>query len=286
MVNPIFKYSCINCNFTTNIKQDYNRHILTAKHLKSVKLNDAKLLIDNYFICMCGREYKHNTSLYAHKKKCKFESENIMVPIEISPKMVMDLIKQNNEFKEMIEDQHKQLVKMSETPNIINNTNTTKFNLNIFLNEKCKDAINITDFVESLQMQLKDLDNFGAVGYVQNISNILIKGLKSVDIYKRPIHCSDLKREIMYIKDHNAWEKDKEQTHMTKAIKKIAFGGIKRLPEWENMHPGYTDPDHKNNDKYLKMVDEMMGGATDEDDLKNYNKICKNVMKEIIIGKS
>jgi hypothetical protein len=284
-----FKYSCINCKFITNIKQDYSRHLLTAKHLKIFKSNCQRILINaNNYICICGKEYKHSQSLRAHEKKCKFESENIPIAATTELSSVNELVKQNNEFKEIIIEQHKQLIKMSQTPNVINNnTNNTnnKFNLNIFLNEKCKDAINIMDFVASIQMQLKDLDNFGELGYVKNISNILIRGLKSMDIYKRPIHCSDLKREIMYVKNQNLWEKDVEQTNMTNAIKKIAFGGIKQLPAWENANPGYTDPDHKNNDKYLKMVNEMMGGATDEDDLKNYNKIVRNVIKEVIIDK-
>ena len=168
----------------------------------------------------------------------------------------------------------------------INNTTNNKFNLNFFLNEQCKDALNITDFINSLQMQLKDLENFGTLGYVQNISKIFIKGLKSLDICKRPIHCSDLKREILYVKDQNAWEKDKEQSNMTSAIKKIAHKNIKQIPEWENANPTFMDIDDKKNDQYMKMVDQVMGGATTEDDINNYNKIIKNVIKEVVVDKN
>jgi hypothetical protein len=295
MIENSIKYSCVNCKFESLNKKDYNRHILTAKHIKLVKCKRPKLVTTNgHFICICGKEYKHTQSLRAHEKKCKFESENILVKL---PKVeqsiessMMELIKQNDEFKELLIEQHKQMLQMSQTVTVTNNNNTNntnnnKFNLNIFLNETCKDALNIMDFVSSIQMQLNDLDNFRELGYVKNISNILIRGLKSLDVCKRPIHCSDLKREIMYVKDQNAWEKDKEQTNMTKAIKKIAFNGVKQIPAWETAHPGYTDPDHKNNDKHLKMVFEMMGGLTDEDDLKNYNKIFRNVLKEVVIGK-
>jgi len=298
MIETSIKYSCVNCKFESLNKTDYNRHILTAKHIKLIQPICPKIVTNNgHFICICGKEYKHKQSLFTHEKKCKFESENISVKL---PKVeqsiessMMELIKQNDEFKELLIEQHKQMLQMSQTvtvtnnnnTNNTNNTNNNKFNLNIFLNETCKDALNIMDFVSSIQMQLNDLDNFRELGYVKNISNILIRGLKSLDVCKRPIHCSDLKREIMYVKDQNAWEKDKEQTNMTKAIKKIAFNGVKQIPAWETAHPGYTDPDHKNNDKHLKMVFEMMGGLTDEDDLKNYNKIFRNVLKEVVIGK-
>ena len=302
MLEKSIKYSCMHCKFESINKTDYNRHILTPKHLKLIQPHFSKPVTDEYFICICCKEYKHSRSLNAHKKKCTFKSENISVEsaesvesVE-SPKVIssmessmMEIIKQNAEFKELLIEQNKQMLKMSQTPTVTNNTNNNntnnKFNLNIFLNETCKDALNIMDFVSSLQMQLNDLDNFRELGYVKNISNILIRGLKSLEVCKRPIHCSDLKREVMYVKDQNAWEKDKEQTNMKRAIKKIAFNGIKQLPAWETAHPGYTDPDHKNNDKHLKMMYEMMGGLTDEDDLKNYVKIFRNVLKEVVIGK-
>jgi len=248
-------------------------------------MNDNKQMPKTKYICECGKEYLYNSGLCRHKKSCTFmstEVKSVEMPIApiapiITEPMIMDIIKQNQELQ-------KQILELANKPQIINNS-SSKFNLNFFLNEKCKDALNITDFINSLQMQLKDLENFEVLGYVKNISNIFIRGLKSLDICKRPIHCSDLKREVLYIKDQNAWEKDTEQKNITTAIKKIAHKNVKQIPEWENANPSYIDIDHKKNDQYMKMVDQVMGGATAEEDVSNYNKIIKNVMREIIIEK-
>ena len=286
-------FECEKCTFVCFKQSNYNNHLLTAKH--QMIMNDKKIPKTKY-ICECGKEYLYHSGLSRHKKIC------IFVPIDtninnldqvvmcqeltcqtitcqtITEPMIMDIIKQNQELQ-------KQILELSSKPQIINNS-SSKFNLNFFLNEQCKDALNITDFINSLQMQLKDLENFEALGYVQNISNIFIRGLKSLDICKRPIHCSDLKREVLYIKDQNAWEKDTEQKNITTAIKKIAHKNIKQIPIWENANPTYIDIDNKKNDQHMKIVDQVMGGATVEEDASNYNKIIKNVMKEIIIDKT
>ena len=284
-------FSCNNCGFISNNKKDFNRHLLTAKHIniQNGYKNDIKT-INNDFKCECGKIYLYYSGIWRHKKICKFIDTQIDKMYELSS-IVIDVVKQNQtilvenkEFKELLIEQNKQMIAMSGKT-CVNNT-TNKFNLNFFLNEQCKDALNITDFVNSLQMQLKDLENFGTLGYVQNISKIFIRGLKSLDICKRPIHCSDLKREVLYIKDQNSWEKDKEQSNMTMVIKKIAHKNIKQIPAWESANPSYMDIDDKKNDQYMKMVDEVMGGATTEDDINNYNKIIKNVIKEVVVDKN
>ena len=267
-------FECKKCTFICFKQSNYNNHLLTSKH--QMIMGDNKMPKNKEYICECGKEYLYHSGLCRHKKICEFvpiitNSKNITEP------MIMDIIKQNQELQ-------KQILELSNKPQIINNT-SSKFNLNFFLNEQCKDALNITEFINSLQMQLKDLENFEVLGYVKNISNIFIRGLKSLDICKRPIHCSDLKREVLYIKDQNTWEKDTAQKNITTAIKKIAHKNVRQIPIWEKANPSYTDIDHKKNDQYLKMVNEVMGGATVEEDESNYNKIIKNVMKETIIDK-
>ena len=172
------------------------------------------------------------------------------------------------------------------THNTINSHNKT-FNLQVFLNETCKDAINLTDFVNQIQVSVNDLEETGKLGYAEGISKVFIKNLNDIDINLRPIHCSDSKRETLYIKDDNQWLKDDEQkSNLTKAIKQVANKNIKQINEWQKLHPEYNDPDSKQNDKYMKIVLNSMSGSTKEEADKNYEKIAKNICKEVIIEKS
>ena len=173
------------------------------------------------------------------------------------------------------------------TCNTINNVNSNnKFNLNVYLNETCKDAINITDFVDSLVVSVKDLEETARLGYSEGISKIFLNGLSNLNTHSRPIHCSDSKREILYIKDQDKWEKDEGTNKITKAIKIIAHKNIKMIPEWIKQNPDYDDVNSKTNDKYLKIVFNSMSGSTEEEQQKNISKIISNVARETAIVKS
>jgi len=240
------------------------------------------------FTCSCGNTYKYRQGLNKHKKICEKTVSNV---IDMSNNVILELVKQNQEFKQMIIEQNNKIIELTKDKSIINNNitnNTTnnKFNLQFFLNEQCKDALNIMDFVDSLTLKLTDLENVGKLGYSEGISKIFINGLKQLDVFKRPIHCSDLKRETLYIKDENAWEKENEEKAKIKlAIKQIANKNIKQIPEWQKNNPQSQDTNTKKHDQYMKIVGESMGGFNMQEDEKNYNKIIKNVAKEIIIDK-
>jgi len=266
---------------------------LTRKHKNTDNLlifTDEKTQKIPMFTCECGNEYKHRQSLFNHKKKCVI----IKTPTEESNNVILELLKQNQEFKELIIEQNKQIVDLAgkvgntvnnTTNNNSNNTNNN-FNLQFFLNEQCKDALNIMDFINQLQLNVTDLDMVGRLGYTEGISKLFIRGLKELDLFKRPIHCSDLKREVLYVKDKDAWEKDNnEKKKMKNAIKYIAAKNFKQIHEWQEENPESNDYDTKKHMDYHKIVLHSMGGATAEEDENNYNKIIKNVAKEVTIDK-
>jgi hypothetical protein len=209
----------------------------------------------------------------------------------------MELIKQNQEFKDLIAEQNKLMCEQNKNiveiagkigGNTTNNTtnNTNNFNLQFFLNEQCKDALNIMDFINQLQVKLSDLDMVGRIGYTEGISKIFIRGLKELDVFKRPIHCSDLKRETLYVKDKDSWEKDNDNKNKMKtAIKFIAAKNLKQLNEWKDEHPESDDYDSKKHMEYHNIIINATGGSTIEEDDKNFNKIIKNVAKEAVIDK-
>lgn len=166
---------------------------------------------------------------------------------------------------------------------ITNNSN--HFNLQIYLNETCKDAVNLTDFVDSLQVKLKDLEDTAKIGYSEGVSKIFINGLNELEVNKRPIHCSDAKRETLYIKDKNEWTKDADKVFLTSAIKKVGKKNIQQIFEWQKKYPEYNDPESRQNDKYLKMLCNAMNGSTDDEQEKNMDKIVRNITKEVVIDK-
>ena len=262
-------FYCSNCNFLCNDKWKWGRHIITKKHInynnlsipnieKNTIITDNKVekyinITDNKeYICSCGKKYVHRQSLYQHKQKCMQNNGNK----PIGHDYIIQIIKQNNKLQE-------QLIELSKEKSITNNTNCNiqdnKFNLNFFLNEQCKNALNIKDFVSTLQLQLTDLEKTGDLGFVEGISKIFIKGLKELDVYKRPLHCSDLKRETLYIKDSDKWEKDNSEKDKLKgAIKEIASKNMKQLPEWIGKNPNCYDSSSKTNDKYLNIIGNSM----------------------------
>jgi hypothetical protein len=204
----------------------------------------------------------------------------------------MELIKDNKDMKQIILEQNNtinNLVKNGITNNISTNTNCMNnnktFNLQVFLNETCKDAMNINEFVESIKVQLTDLERVGEVGYVEGISDIITSNLKALDVKMRPVHCTDKKRETIYIKDENKWEKeDDNRTKLRNAIKKVANKNIKLLPQYREKHPDYGNSDSKRSDKYCKMVIEAMGGAGNNDTEKE-DKIIRNISRNIVLEK-
>uniref|UniRef100_A0A6C0CWM0 C2H2-type domain-containing protein n=1 Tax=viral metagenome TaxID=1070528 RepID=A0A6C0CWM0_9ZZZZ len=302
-------FYCEFCDYTCCRKSDFNKHLLTDKHVVSKDGNQLETVeiskSQKVFECGCGKSYKNKSGLWKHKKKCdtKNQQENITIDIEepepteksvpggmdFSSELILELLKQNQEFKELILEQNKQMLEISKDRSVTNNNitqnNHNKFNLNVFLNETCKDALNLSDFLESLILSLTDFENFGPLGYCGGISNILIKGLNKLDISKRPIHCSDLKREVIHIKNNNTWHKDEDKQQMIKAIKAIEHKNIKQMSLWAKANPEYKDPNHKKSDLYTKLIDHSLCDTDKEKALKSYNKIIRAVAKEILVEK-
>jgi regulator of replication initiation timing len=253
---------------------------------------------DKTFSCKCGKEYTTRQGLWKHKKNCATENDiydtnetnYINPPPDESTLKVMfiKVVEQNQaillENQEMRKLLSETIPKIGNTTN--NNTTNNHFNLNFFLNEQCKDALNIMDFINQLQLKTADLDMVGRLGYTEGISKLFIRGLKELDVFKRPIHCSDLKREIVYVKDKDSWEKDNESKNkMKNAIKFIAAKNFKQLNDWKEENPDSDDTDSKKHMDYHQIIINSMGGSTEEEDDSNYNKIIKNVTKEVIIEK-
>jgi len=292
---------CYFCDFSCCKQSDYERHILTRKHKKRSISNDLSMIgneknalyaeNEKKFVCeFCNKSYKDNSGLWRHKKKCK-EEKCEDEDAKKDNDLVLMLLKENQEFKQLIIEQNKQnnemqkqmleLVQKPTTTIHGNNNCNNKFNLNVFLNEKCKDAMNIMDFVDSLKLTLQDLEKTAEVGYVKGITNIIVNGLNQLDVCKRPIHCSDLKRETLYIKDNDAWEKENEEKQkITRAIKHISIKNAKQVGEWTRENKGYNDSSCKKNDKYLKIISEANGGEPEE-----INKIISNVSSKVTIDK-
>jgi hypothetical protein len=287
-------FNCAKCNFITSNKKDFNRHLLTSKHLDASKCYKnaseipEKTPIKNH--CLCGKEYKHESSFYRHKKKCQEINFDNQPNNEITPQLILSVMQQNKELQQILLEQNKTIIeisKNSQVNNTINNNNSNNktFNLQVFLNETCKDAMNIMDFVDSLKIQLSDIESIGELGFVNGISKFIIKNLKALDENMRPVHCSDPKRESLYVKDANVWEKeDPENKKIKKAIKYISHKNICAIPEWKAKYPDCIYSDSKKSDQYNHIVIEAMGGSGDNDDEKA-DKIVKKIAKEVTIGK-
>ena len=287
----INKYTCDICDYSCSKNSDFIKHINTNKHnAHKCSFNAHKTDI---FTCDCGKTYKHRQSLHAHSKKCMSVNN-----VELSNKeIILKLFNDNQDFKQIIIEQGKQLNEQQQTikdlaTKVGNNNNNTqtnsnnKFNLQFFLNETCKDALNINEFVSSIQLHLTDLETTGRVGYVEGISKIILHNLNNMEQYRRPVHCSDGKREIMYIKDNDEWTKeDTEKPLLTRAIKIIANENIKKISEWKHKNPDCTDSDSKKNNVYLNIVSNAMSGSSQEETNKNIEKIISNIVKETQIEK-
>ena len=299
------EYSCEDCDFKCSNKKDYSRHLLTSKHqiltntyTKMPEKTPKIIKPITVSICECGREYKHRQSLNNHRKKCNYlelqqkmkeENENneLVKNTQSTEDKLFEVIQNKDEIINNliteIKDTHKTMKEIiPKIGNTTNNMINNNFNLNMFLNEECKDALNITDFINSLQIQMEDLVNTGKLGFAESTSNLLIKGLNELDVNKRPIHCSDLKRETLYIKDNDVWEKETESKEMmTRAVKHLQKESFNVIPDWVNEHPGCARGDNENNDLYMEIV----GNTAGVDKVKDVNKIIKKVAKEVMIDK-
>jgi hypothetical protein len=281
------KFRCKKCDYITCRKSQYERHILTDKHKMDDKEDKKKFQKNVHFLCECGKEYKYRQGLWKHQQTCNiFENSTIIQEqseIKILTNLVLDVVKQNNELTNKIVDVCKNIQPLNMYNNI--NSNNKTFNINFFLNETCKDAMNIMDFVDSVKIQLSDLENVGKLGFVEGISNIIIKNLKELDVHKRPVHCSDSKREVMYVKDEDKWEKENnDKKKLRKAIKHIAHKNSNMLPAFKAKYPDCGKSESKYVDQYNKLVVEAMGGKGDNETEKE-DKIIRKIAKEIIIEK-
>jgi hypothetical protein len=290
-------FNCDNCHFVCCKKGDWNRHISTVKHMRLTNPNNITSKNIKSYECNCGKSYKHKSSLSLHKKTCsdKKDLENKELSEPTEKELILLLLKDNKALQELVIEQSKNMMEIckngtNNTTNTNSNNNITNktFNLQFFLNEECKDALNISEFVSSIKMDLDDLEKTGLLGYVEGISNIINKNLNDLDETRRPIHCSDVKREVLYIKNDDQWIKENgtNKPVLTKAIKQVAHENIRQISEWRKKHPDCTDPDSKKNDLYLNIVSNAMSGITSEEQLKNYEKIISNVAKEVTIDKA
>jgi hypothetical protein len=307
--NIAYTFYCKNCDYGCSKKYIYNQHLNTAKHYNATNMlqNATNNIVKN--LCDCGKQFQHHSSYYRHKKKCLNNkmNENILKNGEheiedfknnITSDLIIKIIKQNQDFKEIIIEQNKQnqeltnklvdVYKNNSNTNITNsniNSHNKTFNLQFFLNETCKDAMNIMDFVNSIKIQISDLEKVGKIGFVEGISSIIVKNLNSLDETKRPVHCTDTKREVMYVKDEDKWEKENEnKMKIRKAIKHVAHKNSKMLSEFRTNNPDCLKSNSKVSDQYNKLVFEVMGGKGDNESEKE-DKIIKNIAKEVTIDK-
>jgi hypothetical protein len=293
----LYKFECNYCNYKCRYKSDWDKHIITEKHKIETGIEDSSHALN--YICSCGKSYSSKSNLGKHKKKCVNNQNNDADVTEDKPKMdiydlVKYLMKENSELKTLLVDQTNKLgdVTLELVKNGINNTtnnnnNSTNhtnshnkaFNLNFFLNETCKNAMNITDFVDSIKLQLSDFINIGETGFVEGISSIIVKNLNSLDETIRPIHCTDQKRETFYVKDENKWEKeDEDNKNIKKLIKNVTFKNENLMKTYKEKYPDYNDSESSRSDQYSKMVIEAMDCKEESRD-----KIIRNISKATTI---
>jgi uncharacterized protein YutD len=273
------QFFCQKCKYTCHKLSLWDRHIATSKHNKDPN-SDKKIQLVNKYQCHCGKIYSHNASLQRHQLSCILNNNN----------------NNNNNISnnmELIVKLLTQIIEQQKIPTINTNTNShntnshNQFNLQFFLNEQCKDAMNLSDFVKNIQVTVSDLEHTGEVGYANGISAIIGKALENLDVYKRPIHCSNVKHETLYIKDEDKWEKEtKEREKLINAIKEVGNKNIQQLGQWQKENPQYTDYESNTNDKYIHIVSNAMVGFETDEINTNYKKIVTNIAKQTTIDKT
>jgi hypothetical protein len=290
------EFVCIKCNYNTCDKKDYNKHINTAKHknntnvdivLSNVEEKSANL--NTYeIVCNCGKKYKSRQGLYAHRKKCDaLENENLINStnstnstnnqLTLTNDLIIKLLNDNKEMREIIikqQDQISELLPKIGNNFITNNNNNNKFNIQVFLNERCKDAINMSDFVKSIQVSLQQLDYTKQNGIVNGLSNVIIENMNKLGLYQRPIHCTDIKRESLYIKDDDNWEKDVNKEKIRKAIKDVSTKQFCALSKWTKENPDFQNNEYKQN--YYTHTLVAIANNKEHNEEKIIKKLCNN----------
>ena len=308
-------FVCKICAFICLKKSDYERHLLTAKHKRLTETdgkNAEKRHSKNTYKCHCGKEYMQRQSLHKHKKKCNYDPNQPIADTKThsdTPELescnnatMMAILHETTELRNLVKEQQEQLKQQQEEHNKqiqelipqlqqvtninnCNNTTTTnnRFNLNFFLNEQCKDAISIQNFIENLNIGIPELEHMGDVGYVKGMMSIFSNTLGAMDIYKRPLHCTDLKRETVYIKQGDTWKKDTDdKTELKKLIKTVEYKNYKSLRLWEREHPEAFECDTQDDIDYMRISNESLGGFDSTDAIK-LGKIMKHVVREVYI---
>lgn len=301
------KYFCQKCDFSCSNKYDFNRHCKTIKHNAIKCYTDATPKNVN-FICSCGRQYKHASSYYRHTKLCKIADNSIdevkTTHEDYDTNGIMHILKQNEEFKELLIEQNKlmvnqqtenqtlqkqliEAVKVSNVTNnnIINNNNNQKFNLNFFLNTTCKDAMNMSEFIENINIDLHELEDIGRQGYVTGMTNMILSRIKDMDVTKRPLHCTDLKRETMYIKENDEWSKETpDNIRLRNMIKIVGNNNMTALPAWREKHPECQISEHPQYEFCIDMMRNILGDVGEEQ-RKLENKVIKNLSRHLLVNK-
>jgi len=296
-------YTCEKCDFITNKKTDYDRHLTTRKHINSNTINveNDEMRQKSYSCETCDKTFMDRSGLWRHQKKC-CEATQPETPPKVDMSVVIELLKQNQEFKELLAEQTKHMIeqqqqlieavkdgKIGNSTNCHNTTNNNnKFNLNVFLNETCKDAISMDDFINSIEVTRDEFIHTGQVGFIEGISTVMAHRFRNMDMHTRPLHCTDLKRETIYIKNADKWEKDDaDKTKMRKAVRGVAKKNMKELWRWYNDNkPAVEQIGTDVCEDYFKFHKAALGGYGKEEDLKFEDKIMHNVLKEVHIDKS
>ena len=295
-------FICEICGFSCDKKFNYEKHLTTRKHINNDALIHKKSEIEQIkkYKCECGKEYNHRQGLYTHKKKCKSldesspqicgasvtDASNNIIELLINENkdfknMIIELVKSNTELQKQMIDVCQKIQPGNTNIHTNSHNNNKTFNLQVFLNEECKDALNMSEFINSIEIKVSDLENMGKLGYVEGMSNIIIKQLNDTDINKRPVHCSDSKRETLYVKEENKWEKDTQETkQMLTAVRGVNKKNYTLLSKWKETHPKCMDSKSNQSDQYMKITSKVMDG-----DIENINKVIKKIAKQVVIDK-
>ena len=284
----IYPIETLDCKTLQEVKLKTKQHLIKLQNNNKINnYRNQPNISQQLFVCECGKEYKHRQSLNTHKYKCEKHREPKKNTEFGDNGIIISLLNQNNQLQQQIIEmckENKVITINNHESNIISHNKT--FNINVFLNETCKDAMNITDFVDSLKLQLSDLESVGKLGYIEGISNIIVKNLKELDVYKRPLHCSDSKRDVMYIKDENKWERENEEnTKLRRVIKKIADKNSRLIPVFKAKYPECIKSISPYSDEYNNLLIQSMGGNGDNDREKE-DKIIKKISKNVFIDKN
>ena len=296
------QFFCEKCNYICGKKSDYNKHLNSNKHNATECYPNAT---PDSLLCKCGKQYKHSSSFYRHKKTCKYDEssdtnnnisdeeplndDNQGADVKVLSNTIFELVKQNNEFKQLlIEQNHKMMEMAGNMGNNNNNTNinsNNKFNLNVFLNDKCKNAMTLKDFVKSINISVQDFIETGERGFIDGISNIIVERINEMEIHDRPLHCTDLKRETVYIKDDGKWEKDEDKVKLRKAVKGVAYKNERMRPVWYDSTPDVGIMGTENYERFFKYSESALGGCGKDETKLFEDKVMKNVLREVTIDK-